>query len=143
MKRRWLAVLPLAAAAAGCAPLATPMERGLSLYDQGYYLSAVMAFDEAVRQSPESSMAHTNRGVARMRTGDTRGALEDFTRASELSPRDPEVWFNRGNVNVARNDLAAAIADFTRAVELRPGFSRALFNRGIARHRGGDDEGAR
>jgi len=137
------ALLALGAAAAGCAARATPMERGLSLYDQGYYAAAASAFDEAVRQAPDSPAAYTNRGVARIRAGDVAGAIADFTRAHELDPRDPEVLVNRGNAHLAARDAGAAIGDYTEALVRRPEFVRALFNRGIARAGAGDAEGAR
>jgi tetratricopeptide (TPR) repeat protein len=137
-----LGLLVLAATLAGCAST-TPLERGLGLYDQGYYAAAVAAFDEAVVQSPRSVAAWTNRGVARIRLGDVEGAISDFSRALELSPDDSELLFNRGNAQVTAGNLPAAIADFTRATEVRPTFTRAFFNRGIARSRAGDPEGAR
>lgn len=134
--------LLLAATLAGCSST-TSLERGLGLYDQGYYAAAVAAFDEAVVQSPRSVAAWTNRGVARIRLGDVEGAISDFSRALELSPDDSELLFNRGNAQVTAGNLPAAIADFTRATEARPTFTRAFFNRGIARSRAGDPEGAR
>lgn len=137
------ALLALGPAAAGCAARATPMERGLSLYDQGYYAAAVSAFDEAVRQAPGSPAAYTNRGVARIRAGDVGGAIADFTRAHELNPGDPEILVNRGNAHLAARDAGAAIGDYTEALVRRPDFVRALFNRGIARAGAGDAEGAR
>lgn len=130
-------------AAAGCGSSVPPLERGLSLYDQGYYEAAVEAFDEAIRQSPRSAAAWANRGVARIRLGDLQGALADFTRALELKPDDPELLFNRGNANAAARNFQAAIGDFTRATEIRPDFARAFLNRGLVRARAGDAEGAR
>ena len=127
---------------AGCSST-TPLERGLGLYDQGYYAAAAAAFDEAVARSPRSAPAWTNRGVARIRLGDVDGAIGDFSRALELTPDDPELLFNRGNARVTAGHLPAAIADFTRATEVRPTFTRAFFNRGIARSRAADSDGAR
>jgi tetratricopeptide (TPR) repeat protein len=138
-----LGLAVLLAMVAGCGVAASPLERGLSLYDQGYYAAALAAFDEAVHHSPRSSAAWTNRGVARIRLGDTSGAIEDFSWALALTPDDPELLFNRGNAHVAAGDMTAAIADFTRALEVRPDFARAAFNRGIARSRVPDPEGAR
>jgi Tfp pilus assembly protein PilF len=37
----------------------------------------------------EAWAAHFNRGVARERLGDVRGAWQDFTRAAELAPAEP------------------------------------------------------
>lgn len=139
---RRLGLKLLLALLAGCAST-SPLERGLGLYDQGYYAAAVAAFDEAVVRSPRSVAAWTNRGVARIRLGDVEGAISDFSRALELTPDDPELLFNRGNARVTAGQLPAAIADFTRATEVRPTFTRAFFNRGIARSWAGDPQGAR
>lgn len=144
MSRRALAALAAAAVAmfSGCGR-PSPLSRGLYYYETGRYRAALQAFDEAVREEPDSPEAYTNRGAARVKLNDLRGAIEDFTEALRLRPDDPEVLFNRGNAHALAGDLAAAEADFSRAIELAPRMKLAYFNRGLVRNRLGDREGAR
>ncbi len=118
------------------------MARGVALYRDGRYDAALMAFDNAVGQSPESPAAYNNRAVARVRVGQLVGALGDYTRAIELAPTDPELYFNRGDAYTALGNYDYAIKDFNRAVELAPGYAKAYFNRGAARLSAGDRAGA-
>jgi Flp pilus assembly protein TadD len=112
-------------------------------FQEERYRDAVLAFSESLRLAPESVAALNNRAVARMRLGDTRGAIEDYSRALELAPSDPDIYFNRGDARVVVGDLRGGLDDFTRAITLRPGFARAHFNRGTALLVVGDIQGAR
>jgi tetratricopeptide (TPR) repeat protein len=111
----------------------TPMADGLLFYQDGQYVAAHDAFDQAVRGQPGSADAYANRGVTRMRLGNLTGAIEDLSTAITLAPRDPVLFYNRGNVLVAAGHPELAIGDYTRAVEINPLYARAWFNRGSAR----------
>lgn len=139
---RTLALAALAAGLSGCVTM-TAFDRGVLDYQQGRYLAAIEAFDDAIHLHPRSVAAYNNRGLARVRIGDYTSAIADYSEALRIAPRDPELLFNRGNAFVLAGDLARAIADFGGAIDLRPGYSRALFNRGAARAIAGDAAGAR
>lgn len=121
-----------ATATPGTLESATPMADGLLLYQDGQYVAAHDAFDQAVRRDPESADAWANRGVARMRLGNVTGAIHDFSTAIALAPRDPVLFYNRGNALVAAGHPELAIGDYTRAIEINPLYARAWFNRGSA-----------
>jgi tetratricopeptide (TPR) repeat protein len=133
-------VLLLAACATPAAR--TAFEDGVSLYRDGYYLSAREAFDTALRQEPEMASAWNNRGVARARLGDLEGAVLDYTEAMRRAPTDAEYVFNRGNAYAAGGNLAQALADYTTAVTLRPDYAQAFYNRGTVRAATRDMRGA-
>jgi tetratricopeptide (TPR) repeat protein len=138
-----LAVTLAAGALAGCATYSEPMRQGIAYYNEGRFLAARDAFDDAIALDSRSAAAWSNRAVARVRLGDLRGAIQDYDQALRLAPGDAEIYFNRGNALVAAGHYPQAVADFTRAWELSPGFAKALFNRGSAKARLGDLAGAR
>jgi tetratricopeptide (TPR) repeat protein len=118
------------------------LDEGLGLYRDGRYDAAVLAFDNAVRESPGSAAAYNNRAGARLRIGHLVGALGDYTKAIELAPNDPELYFNRANAYMALGNYDFAVQDLNRAIELAPHYAKAYFNRGTARLRNGDRPGA-
>jgi tetratricopeptide (TPR) repeat protein len=118
------------------------LEHGNALYRDGRYEGAMLAFDNAVMESPQNPAAYNNRAAARMHLGHLVGALGDYTMAIELNPADPEFYFNRSNVYHALGNYDFAVQDLNRAIELAPHYSKAYFNRGTARLRMGDRAGA-
>jgi len=60
---------------------------------------------------------HVNRGILRLRRGDTNGAMRDFDEATRLNPAEPEAYLNRGNVLLRDEQVAQAIAQFDSAIE--------------------------
>ena len=126
-----------------CATTETPsLDLGNRYMDNGRYDVASRVYDDVLRLDPMNVAAWNNRGIARVRLGQTVGALGDYTHAIELSPRDPELYLNRGDAYLALGNYEYAILDFTRATQLAPQYGKAYFNRGTARLRAGDRPGA-
>ncbi|MBI2202711.1 MAG: tetratricopeptide repeat protein [Candidatus Rokubacteria bacterium] len=145
MKRKLaaFALVTLVSAFTACASSRmTSLEQGLALYRDGRYQQAMLAFDNAVLENPNSVAAYNNRGAARLHVGHHVGALADYTKAIELAPNDPELYFNRANVYLALGNHDFAIQDLNRAIALAPHYAKAYFNRGTARLRAGDGVGA-
>lgn len=67
---------------------------GKILAGRGAYLDAEQAFERAARKAPESSTYISNRGAARLRLGDTGGALNDFQAALKIEPFDAVAYYN-------------------------------------------------
>lgn len=59
---------------------------------------------------------HVNRGILRLRRGDSAGAMRDFDEATRLNPAEPEAYLNRGNVLLRDAQVAQAIAQFDSAI---------------------------
>lgn len=70
-----------------------------------------------------------DRGVAYVRMGRTREAIEDFNRAVELFPEYAATYNNRGNLLLALGLADEAVKDFDRAIVLAPGYAAAYNNR--------------
>jgi tetratricopeptide (TPR) repeat protein len=139
--RRSILVLVLAVAA--CSTSVTPLQRGIALSQRGQDAAALAAFDEAIRQSPESAAAYAHRGVVRARLGDVDGAIADYDRAHKLGAPADEVLFNRCQALISKRDYQGAIADCTAVLAENPSHAGALFARGNARWLAGDADQAR
>jgi tetratricopeptide (TPR) repeat protein len=87
---------------------------------------------------------YNNRGVAKMRTGDLKGALEDFDKALSIRPEFANARANRGLVFLQQGKLKESIAEFT-AVSgdgTKVPLIEPLVGRAIAKARMGDLAGA-
>jgi len=82
---------------------------------------------------PDNSLAYNNRGAAKYRMGDFRGALEDFSKAIKLAPESAVAYNNRGLSRVKTEDFDGAESDFSKAIKLDPNVAAVYFNRGITR----------
>jgi tetratricopeptide (TPR) repeat protein len=60
---------------------------------------------------------HVNRGILRLRRGDTAGAIADFDRAMTLDPGQPEAYLNKGAALIRLQDAQGALPLFTMALE--------------------------
>ncbi len=60
---------------------------------------------------------HVNRGILRLRRGDTSGAMRDFDEATRLNPAEPEAYLNRAHVLLRDDQVARAIVQFDSAIE--------------------------
>lgn len=58
--------------------------KGIILYDQGDYTSAMQAFAEAIRLDPSLGAAYYNRGLCYMHSGNRSAAFADLSKAGEL-----------------------------------------------------------
>ena len=85
-----------------------------------------------------------NRGVIRLRAGQTDLAIADFDRAMELQPTLGEAWVNRGAGRLVKgDDDAGVIADVSRGLALGSSHRElAFYLRGYARERANDWAGA-
>jgi len=107
--------------------------------------------NNAVKENPESAMAHLKRGRLFQHYGEAlQYAIDDFTRAIELAASDPEassmsvpyVYTMRGSClsyrslgysgssKPQRGDYERAIADFDKAIELDPNYTMAYYEKG-------------
>jgi tetratricopeptide (TPR) repeat protein len=96
------------------------------------YRNPVAFYDAVLRASPNNSLAHSNRGIARYRADDPAGAMEDYDIAIRLEPRNDKAFNNRGNMKFRLNDPAAARKDFDEAIRLNPNYAEAYNGRGAA-----------
>jgi tetratricopeptide (TPR) repeat protein len=82
------------------------------------------------------------RGSARFRAGDYRGALSDFNRVLAAQPGLELGWFNRGSTRIKLGDNQGGVADYSQVLLINPGNSNALMLRASARYDLGDRKGS-
>ncbi len=96
--------------------------------DWGQLSLALADIEEALKLKPEFAVAYSQRGLTRLRLGESDQALADLQRAIELEPREAIFFNNRGYVRQGRGEHALAIADYEAAMELSPQHPNAYKN---------------
>ena len=127
MRRRWTAI----AAALSVLALGSPLFTGCSdfaanirfrsaglKFDRGNYLGAIDDYTKALEINPKYDLAYSNRGVARVKLGDTQGAIADYNKAIEINPQDAAHYYKRGTAKELVGDLEGACADWEEASSL-------------------------
>ena len=97
---------------------------------QTRFTSDISGSDPIRFVGPLLASAYGNRGVARYKTGDIRGALEDCDQAISLNPGMVEMYNNRGLIRWKGGDLDGALADFNRVIKIRRTDAQTFDNRG-------------
>jgi tetratricopeptide (TPR) repeat protein len=142
-RMRWTVCALMLLLAACSGPSAEQaFEDGNRLFDNGALEAAEAAYSSALKSDPSHSRAFCNRGLARLRLGQTDAARADFAEAIRLGPAAAEAHYNRGISYLQSGDALRAMADFDDAVRLQTPYPRALAARGLARVRLGDRAGA-
>jgi tetratricopeptide (TPR) repeat protein len=96
--------------------------------------------DDLVSYIENGSIAleYSNKGIAKAKAGDYKGAIKDFTRAIEINPDYAGAYNDRGIAKRLSGDYAGAIEDCTKAIEINPDHAFAYANRGNAKINLGD-----
>jgi len=68
-------------------------------------------------------MAYYNRGVAKARLGDYKGAIQDFNKVIELKPKDADAYARRGASKLSLGQKNSGCLDLSKAGEL--GYAKA------------------
>jgi len=68
-------------------------------------------YSEAIRLKPDYADAFNNRGVARSRGGDLKGAIGDYSEAIRLKPDHADAFINRSRARRRNGDVAGADED--------------------------------
>jgi len=117
------------------------VEEGAAQLVRGDVAKAVATYSEALKDTglanDRRATILNDRGVANVRLGETKLALEDYNRAVELFPEYPVAYNNRGNLLLALGQYGEATKDFDRAIVLAPGYAAAYSNRGNAKMKAG------
>ncbi len=122
------------------------VEEGAAQLIRGDVAQAVATYTAALKDTglPNDRRAAilNDRGVANVRLGETKLALEDYNHAVELFPEYPVAYNNRGNLLLALGQLGEATKDFDRALVLAPSYAAAYSNRANVRMKLGKPQAA-
>ncbi|KRA79401.1 tetratricopeptide repeat protein [Altererythrobacter sp. Root672] len=97
--------------------------RGDVYLEQGENEQAVDDYSKALNLQPDSPDAagwFQNRGMARARLGDFKGALQDYDRSLAKGGPDASLSLSRGDVFVDQRKYRDAVEEYSEAVELAP-----------------------
>ena len=75
------------------------------------------AFAEGTMSRHDTVATHVNRGILRLRRGDTDAAIADFDAAIRMDPQQPEAYLNKGAALIRLNNPAEAHRLFTVALD--------------------------
>jgi tetratricopeptide (TPR) repeat protein len=119
-------------------------KQGLILIDflEGFTNSDLKQFKEAIKYytrvinlDPQFSSAYFNRGSAKAKLKQYRGALQDYNKALELGSKTCSgAYSSRGNVRIELKQYRGAIQDYDIAIELDSKDATNYNNRGFAKH---------
>jgi tetratricopeptide (TPR) repeat protein len=104
------------------------MSRGDAYLDNAELSPAIKDYGEVLAEGGDQRLAFLHRGVAKARTGDMAGALNDLDAAEAagkaVAAVDFDTYFYRGVVEQLSGDTASALADYRTALtfkhDLRP-----------------------
>ena len=97
----------------------------------GNYDSAISSFNRTIDINPNPA-SFTNRAIARYKTNDLEGSINDFNKALNLDPGFRNAYFNRGLTRIDTHDYKGAISDFTMTLNLDSHSGQAYYFRGTA-----------
>jgi len=127
----WVAVVPFLGA---ILPLTL-----LNFTRQEVFASDYSLWNDTVRVSPFSSIAHNDFGVPLFKKGREEEAVTHFKKALEINPRYTEAYYNLGTVLVQRGQVDEALSLYQKALEINPhpnfagvyyDFGNALYKKG-------------
>ena len=102
----------------------TYVNRGILFMHMGHLDRANVDFDRALAIDSRLSEAWLNKGIAQMKAGNGRAALELTARSIQLRTRRPAIaYYIRGLAHEQTGNLQAAYSDLKRARQLAPRWS--------------------
>jgi tetratricopeptide (TPR) repeat protein len=90
------------------------MDQGM----KGNYPAAIKIFSRLIQAHPNYADAYYNRGIAKVKLGDKKGAIADDNQAIQINPDLAEAYQERGNLLLDLNSKTEAIKDFQKAAQL-------------------------
>lgn len=105
------------------APVKSPLEQGLALFEAGDHEGALAHLREALAAEPHHVSALVAVGRILVDAGENAEALEHLKLARELDNRNPQVFYLLGELAAGTGDNVASEKNFKKAVELDPDFT--------------------
>jgi len=87
-------------------------------HEIGEYEEAILAFEKALRLSPDDAKVWNNFGYSCFCAGQTDRALAAFNRAIEINPDYKHAWYNKGYSLHGVDRLEEAVKCYRRALEI-------------------------
>lgn len=117
------------------------MARAIINIGLGHYEAVEKDLTQAIKLSPQCGY-YINRGLARDKMDNLRGAMEDYNMAADLDPNNTLARMNRGLLRERVGDYNRAIEDYSFVLERVPGNIKARYSRALMLRQIGDWQGA-
>ncbi len=104
--------------------------------------ASIELFSKVLEIDPGFSDAYQARAVARLRSGDEKGALADIDKAIECAPENAKYHYRKGAILFKSGELDEALECLSRAIDLDPALAPAYALRGHLYEKAGDEENA-
>lgn len=109
--------------------------RGIIQNLNGYHDKAILDFESALSQNPNSSLRVQillNKASAHFKLEQFAESLADYNKVLELEPRNFNAYNFRGLVNFRLGYYIDAVTDYTTAIDLDPTSPLPYYNRGMS-----------
>ncbi len=102
--------------------------RGMALGRNGQVEEGVADLGVYIHRHPDSSLAHTKRGIRYLWMNDLDRAEKDLTRAIALDPRNAEAHDDLGVIHAQRGQYELALQHFQKTVRADPSYQKGYHN---------------
>jgi tetratricopeptide (TPR) repeat protein len=109
----------------GCKVESSAIKRGLRQYNRGKYDNAILNFNLALKDNPQSSAAYYCLGFTWAAKNDFVKAVESYTKAIEIDPMLKNAYIDRAYYNKKLGNYDESLADYTKIIELEPKEAKA------------------
>jgi tetratricopeptide (TPR) repeat protein len=87
-------------------------------FDMQNYEAEIGLINKAITLLPDTPSLYYNRGIAKRKTNDFSGAIEDYSKAISLHPRYPDAIVARGVAKINLKNAEGAMKDFQLAIQV-------------------------
>jgi len=77
-----------------------------------------MDYNKAIKLNPKLAQAYLNRGFAKAKLGDYKGAIEDYNKGIKINPKYAGAYFWRGLIKLDMGQKDSGCLDLSKAREL-------------------------
>ena len=107
------------------------VQRSLTYAQEEKYSECINDLTEALKLSPNDTLALSNRAYYRSLVGDNTRAIADYDTLIKYAPRDKSAWLNRGYTKIQSGNLNGALIDIEKALEIDADYINAVLYHGI------------
>lgn len=102
--------------------------RGMARGSSGLIAEGIRDLSVYIARHPDSSRAHTKRGIRYLWKGDSESAYKDFRKAIALDPSNAEAYDDLGVIYAQRRDYRLALESFRSVIRIEPLYFKAHHN---------------
>ncbi len=103
----------------------------ITFFHQFKFQNRLVFWENAVKSSPHSPLAHRNYGVMLYFEGKLKEAEKEYLQSLKLNPKEPMVHNNLGVIYMNQKKWEKAIDEFRKELAINPYYDNALYNLGL------------